>query len=420
MIRKQLLPNGLTVITERMPHVRSVTVGVWLRRGSRHEAARLNGISHFIEHLLFKGTASRTAREIALSMDSIGGQLDAFTSKEYTCYYARILDQHLAQTVELLADLVQNPSFDAEEIERERQVVLEEIRMVDDTPDDVIHDMFAAEFYPGQTLGRPIQGTVESVGALTVRQIRRFFEDVYRPENMLVVAAGNVNHAGLVRQVKRAFGRLRRGLRQANGNRPPRARAHVCRKQRADLGQLHLLLGVEAFRGDSAGRYALHMYNAILGGTMSSRLFQRIREERGLAYSIYSSLNGFSDAGHLMIYGATNPAAGREMIRLAIQELRDLRDAGPTRDELEVAREHLKGSLMLSLESSSGRMSSLARQAIFSRRSRTLSETLAALNKITRGQVHRVAREVAASGRLSLAAVGPQKQLRLGRETLEL
>ena len=221
MIRKELLPNGLTLLTESMPDVRSVTIGVWLRRGSRDETARLNGISHFIEHLVFKGTRNRSAREIALSMDSVGGQIDAMTSKEYTCFYAKVLDQHLAEAVDLLGDIVQNPLFDAGELERERQVVLEEIRMVEDTPDDLIYDLFSERFYPGQTLGRPIQGTAATVSAFTRRQLLSFFRRVYRADNMLVAAAGNLRHAELARLVRRAFGSLQRsGKRAARRHRP--------------------------------------------------------------------------------------------------------------------------------------------------------------------------------------------------------
>jgi len=420
MIRKQVLHNGLTLLTESMPQVRSVTIGVWLNRGSRHEPAKLNGISHFIEHLVFKGTKTRTSRDIALSMDSVGGQIDAFTSKEYTCFYAKVLDQHLEEAVDLLADIVQNPAFDAEELERERQVVLEEIRMVDDTPDDLIYDLFAETFYPRQTLGRPIQGTARTVSALTRRQLLNFFRRSYRPENMLVVAAGRLRHDKLAKLVRHAFRGLRRGAKAVCGTSRPRASWGRVSKPKNDLAQLHLLLGLPAFREKSSERYALYVLNAILGGTMSSRLFQRIREERGLAYSVYSGLNSYRDTGHLVIYAATSPSSGAEVVRLALDELRSLRDHGPTASELEVAREHLKGSLMLALEQTSSRMSNLARQEFYLGGPQTMSDTLRLVNGVSIKAIHRLSRELMQGQRVSLAAVGPVRRLRVSQQALTL
>jgi predicted Zn-dependent peptidase len=420
MIRKQLLDNGLTVLSETMPHVRSVSIGVWLRRGSRDEPARLNGISHFIEHLVFKGTEVRSAREIALAMDSVGGQMDAFTSKEYTCFYAKVLDQHLEEAIDLLADIVQRPLFDPVELERERAVVLDEIRMVDDAPDEKIYDLFAAGFYPRQTLGRPVQGTAETVSGMTRRQLLSFFRRSYRPENMIVAAAGNLRHAKLVRWVRAGFGGLQRGSRAAGRDAVPRSRCTTVTQTRNQLAQLHLLLGLPAYRKRLPERYALHVLNTILGGTMSSRLFQRIREERGLAYSVYSGLNGFRDTGHLAIYAATHPAAAADVIRLALDELRSLRDQGPTADEVEVAREHLKGSLMLALEQTSSRMSNLARQEIYLDRPQSLTETLRRVSAVRVAQVHRLARELIRDRVAGLAAIGRVRRLRLEPEALRL
>jgi predicted Zn-dependent peptidase len=417
VIRKETLDNGLTLISERMPHVHSVAIGVWLRQGSRDEPARLNGISHFIEHLVFKGTENRSAREIALSMDSIGGQVDAFTAKEYTCFYAKVLDQHVEEAVDLLADIVQRPRFDPTEVERERQVVLEEIRMVEDSPEDLIFDLFSERFYPGNMLGRPIQGTEKTVSALGRDQLLRFFRRAYRPENLLVAAAGNVRHARLAGWVRRAFGGLARGGAPDGRKAAPRpSRASV--KQAKPLSQLHLLLGLPAFREGVRGRFALYVLNTILGGAMSSRLFQKIREERGLAYSVYSALSGYADSGFLVIYAATSPEGGRELIRLALAELRDLRDRGIRPAELAVAKEHLKGQLMLSLESTSSRMSNLARQEFYLKRHQSLEETLVRVDRVTAGQVHRLARELVGRRSLAFAAVGPVRRLRLGREDL--
>jgi len=418
-IRRRKLRNGLTVLTERMPDVRSVCVGVWLRKGSRDETKRVNGISHFIEHLVFKGTENRSARELALAMDSIGGQMDAFTSKEYTCFYATVLDEHLPVAIEILADIVQRPLFDPVELERERQVVLEEIQMVDDSPEDLLYDLFSSSFYPGHPLGRPIQGTQESVGGFSARQLKTFFKNAYRPQNMLVVAAGNLDPGDVARQVGRAFKGLAAGTVAHGPVQPPRFHGGVATRARKELAQLHLLVGLPVFPADERGRFALHVLNALLGGTMSSRLFHKIREERGLAYSVYSAVHGFVDSGFLAIYAGTSPHKGDEVLDLALAELADLRDNGPNDQELNVAKEHLKGSLMLALESTSSRMSNLARQEIYQKRHRTLEATLAAVDAVTPGRVHRMAEEVAA-GKIGLAAVGRVGRLKRSVKGLRL
>jgi predicted Zn-dependent peptidase len=413
MIRKQKLANGLTVLTESMPDVRSVSIGVWLRRGSRNEPARVNGISHFIEHLVFKGTESRTAREIALEMDTVGGQMDAFTSKEYTCFYSKVLDEHQDVAVDLLADIVQRPSFDPTELERERQVVLEEIRMVEDTPDELLYDLFSDSVYPRHPLGRPIQGTSKTVASMSRRQLLRYFRESYRPANMLIVAAGNLKHARFAQLVRRAFKGLEAGQPSNGDVAPPRVRRTIVTKTKSELEQMHLLMGLPAFPRSLDRRYTLHVLNTILGGTMSSRLFQKIREERGLVYSVYSGVNTFADTGLLTVYAATNPRRAAEVIRLVVEELRQLRDHGPTEDELTVAKEHLKGSLMLALESTSSRMSNLARQEIYFGRQLTLEETIHGIERVTRRQLLNMARKTLDGQRLSLGAVGRVGRLKL-------
>jgi predicted Zn-dependent peptidase len=420
VIHRETLDNGLTVLAESMPDVRSVSIGVWLRQGSRSEPSGLNGISHFIEHLVFKGTESRSAREIALTMDSVGGQVDAFTSKEYTCFYAKVLDEHVDTAVELLGDVVQRPLFDPTELERERQVVLEEIRMVEDTPDELIYDLFAGAFYPGTSLGRPIQGTARSVSALTRPQLLRFFRRAYRPENLVIAAAGHLRHGRFLREIRRVFGRLERGGPSDGRGRPPRPRATSVRRSRRELEQLHVMLGVPSHAEGSPQRYALHVLNTILGGTMSSRLFQKVREERGLAYTVYSGLNAFVDAGFLAIYAATSPRTAHELVRLVLEELRALRDRGATAEELSMAKEHLKGSLMLALESTSSRMSNLARQEIYLGRQLGLEATLRRIDAVRRREVHELARELFGRRRTSFAAVGRVDRLRLSAGALVL
>lgn len=293
--------------------------------------------------------------------------------------------------------------------------------MVEDTPDELVYDLFTQACYPRHNLGRPIQGTEATVSGLGRRQLLRFFHDAYRPQNMVIAAAGNLRHAELRRQVARAFGGLKRGPRSnARGTRPVAARGVFVRRRRAELEQMHLLLGLPAYPERFERRFPLYVLNTVLGGSISSRLFQRIREERGLAYSVYSALNGFVDTGFLVIYAATAPGSAREVVRLVQQELRDLRDHGPTDDEIEVAREHLKGSLMLSLESTTSRMSSLARQEIYFRRQQDLADTLASVDRVSRRQVHALAAELVGRRRLGLAAVGRTSSMRLTQESLGL
>lgn len=419
-IRKERLPNGITLLTERMPHVRSVSLGVWLRRGSRHEPAALNGASHFIEHLVFKGTENRSARDIALAVDSIGGQMDAFTSKEYTCFYAKVLDRNLDEAVDLLADIVLRPLFDPEELERERKVIVEEIRMVEDSPEELVYDLFSTHFYPRHPLGRPIQGTEKTVGGLSRRRLLRYFRDVYVPQNLLIVATGSVRHADLAKRVRRAFGGMKRRRGLGGAESAPRPRGGVVTRAKRELEQLHLLLGLPAFPENDTLRYPLFVLNALLGGTMSSRLFQKVREERGLAYSVYSAVNAFKDTGVMMVYAGTSPKQGDELLEVILEEARALRSAGPTQAEVEVAREHLKGSIMLAQESTSSRMSNLARQEIYHGRHHTPSQVLERLDRVTREDVHRVARLVFAPGPIALAAVGRTKELRASRGGVRL
>ena len=420
-IQKEVLPNGLVLLTEGMPHVRSVSLGVWLRRGSRHEPAALNGVSHFIEHLVFKGTETRNAREIALAVDSIGGQMDAFTSKEYTCFYAKVLDEHLPNAVDLVADIVRRPLFEAGELERERKVICEEIRMVEDTAEELVYDLFSSHVYPSHPLGRPIQGSEHTVGRMSRKRVYEFFRGVYLPSNILIVAAGNVVHRSLARTVTKAFGSMERGSNPPVKAQPaPLMRGGIVRRDKRQLEQMHLLMGLPAFPETFSGRYPMFVLNAILGGTMSSRLFQKIREERGLAYSVYSAVNAFQDTGLMMVYAATAPKTANEVTSLVMAELADLRDRPPSDDEVRVAKEHLKGSLMLSLESTGSRMSNLARQEIYHGRQFGLDEILKAIGDVTPDAVHSVARRLFAGARPALAVVGRTSAFKLTPSALRL
>jgi len=410
MIRKSLLDNGLAVVTEAMPHVRSVAVGVWLRRGSRHEHPTKGGISHFIEHMVFKGTSRRTQVEIAQAMDSIGGQTDAFTSKEYASFDAKVLDEHLPQVVDLLADIVLDPSFDEEELERERKVVFEEIKMVEDTPDDLVHEIFTESFWPNHPLGLPILGTRESVEALDRAQLLGFFRETYTPANLIVAAAGNLVHEDVVELIDRYFHPLKprpSGVLES----PPVVESAV-RFREKNLEQVHLVLGTSAPSQSHADRYASYVLNTVLGGTMSSRLFQVIREKRGLAYSVFSGLSCYRDAGSLTIYAATSPQNSAQVVELVLEELRRIRREPVLGAELRRAKDHLKGSFMLGLEGTGARMSQLARHEMYFGRQIPLDEILHGIETVEAEDVMRLAGEMFEGRPLALTALGNLEQFK--------
>src|SRR4029079_11811556 len=300
MVVRDVLDNGLRLITETMPHVRSVTIGVWLMRGSRHESDERSGIAHFVEHMLFKGTHTRTAEDIAQAIDSIGGQLDAFTAKEYASYYFKVLDEHLSLAVDLLADIVMRPAFSLDDISREKKVVLEEIKMVEDTPDDLVHELFTESFWRGHALGRPILGTKDTVDALTQEALRDYFVDTYAAPNLIVAAVGNIEHERVRDLVMRSFEGLPLSSRPV-AEEPPRVVPHTQVRSK-ELEQSHVCLGTAGYQQDHSDRYVSYALNTVLGGSMSSRLFQNVREKRGLAYSVFSGLSAYRDTGTMTIY----------------------------------------------------------------------------------------------------------------------
>ena len=403
MVVREVLGNGLRLITESMPHVRSVTIGVWLTRGSRHESDARSGIAHFVEHMLFKGSDSRTAEDIAQSIDSIGGQLDAFTAKEYASYYIKVLDEHLPLAVELLSDIVLRPAFATDEIEREKKVILEEIKMVEDTPDDLVHELFTQYFWEGHPLGRPILGSKETVEAFTQEALRHYFSDAYVGTNMVVCAAGNIDHAHVRALIASAFGGVAARGEAVNGGPPKVWRKAVTRSK--ELEQSHVCLGTDSYPQRHEDRYVSYILNTILGGSMSSRLFQNVRERRGLAYSVYSGLSAYRDAGNLTIYAGCANEAVEQVVDLCAAELKVLKQEPVSEAELRRAKDHLKGSLMLSLENTASRMSHLARQEIYFERHFTLDETLAGVEAVTAPDVLRVANELF-QGALAASVVG--------------
>jgi predicted Zn-dependent peptidase len=413
-----MLPNGLRIVTERMPHVRSVSIGVWLARGSRHESAEQGGIAHFVEHMLFKGTTTRSAEDIAQTVDSIGGQMDAFTAKEYASYYFKVLDEHLPLAVEVLSDIVMNPAFADDDISREKKVVLEEIKMVEDTPDDLVHELFTENLWPGHPLGRPILGTKETVESFTREGLRRYFANVYAAPNLIVSAVGNIEHTRVRDLVERAFGGLS-GTGEQRREAPPQVVPSTVIRNK-DLEQSHVCLGTGSYRQDHAERYSSYVLNTILGGSMSSRLFQNVREKRGLAYAVFSGLSAYRDAGSMTIYaGCANDAVG-ELIDVVITELRRMKDEPLGDDELRRAKDHLKGSLMLNLESTSSRMSHLARQEIYFDRQFSLDETLEGVERVSVDDIQRVARDLFSSDSLAATVLGAVNGLQISRERLWL
>ena len=405
MVVREVLDTGLRLVTETMPHVRSVTIGVWLTRGSRHEPEVEGGIAHFVEHMLFKGTDTRSAEDIAQAIDSIGGQLDAFTAKEYASYYIKVLDEHLPLAVDLLSDIVMRPAFVEEELAREKKVILEEIKMVEDTPDDLVHELFTQHFWDSHPLGRPILGSRETVESFTGATLRAYFGNAYVAPNMIVSAAGNLDHAQLRDLVSKAFAALPART-DAFEQTAPTVRPTVITRTK-DLEQSHICLGTNSYQQNHDDRYVSYILNSLLGGSMSSRLFQNIREKRGLAYSVFSGLSAYRDAGNMTIYAGCAADAVEEVIDLCVEELRGLKRAPVPDTELGRAKDHLKGSLMLSLENTASRMSHLARQEIYFDRHFGLDETLAGVQRVTAADISRVASDLFANGSLAATVLGP-------------
>jgi predicted Zn-dependent peptidase len=413
-----VLPNGLRLLTEQMPHVRSVSIGVWLARGSRHEPQEQSGIAHFVEHMLFKGTATRSAEDIAQTIDSIGGQMDAFTAKEYASYYIKVLDEHLPLAVDVLSDIVRRPAMSEHDIDREKKVVLEEIKMVEDTPDDLVHELFTESFWEGHPLGRPILGTKDTVEALTVGGLRHYFEGVYTAPNMIIAAVGNIEHQQVRDLVERAFGTVSKESWPLSDAAPRVVARTIIRNK--ELEQSHVCLGTNSYQQDHKDRYSSYVLNTILGGSMSSRLFQNVREKRGLAYAVFSGLSAYRDAGSLTIYaGCANHAIG-ELIDVVVVELRRMKNEPLPESELRRAKDHLKGSLMLNLESTSSRMSHLARQEIYFDRHFGLDETLEGVERVSIEDVQRVARDLLRDGALAATVLGAVNGLEIPPERLSL
>ncbi len=314
MIQREVLPNGLTVITEKMDHIRSVSLGIWLKAGSRNEEPEVNGISHFVEHMVFKGTENRTAEDIAREVDSVGGHMDAFTGKEMVCFNIKVLDEHLPIAVDVLSDMVLHPTFAAEDIVRERGVILEEIKMDEDSPDSLVHEIFTQTFYKDHPLGKPILGTKETVRKFEEASVRKYYESKFVPENLVISAAGNLEHENVVALLSKEFGPLARG---SNGlhDVAPKTHSRITLRNKKSLEQVQICVGVPAYRINHERRFVAYVLNTLLGGGMSSRLFQNIRERQGLVYSIFSELNPYKDTGCLAVYAGTSRASAPKVVQ---------------------------------------------------------------------------------------------------------
>lgn len=404
MVRREVLDNGVRVISESVPSLQSVTVGIWVESGSRFEPPEQRGISHFLEHMLFKGTARRSAAEIAREIEALGGVLNAFTSKEYTCYYARVLGEHFSIAGEVLADIFLNSTFPEEEMERERAVVLQEIAQAEDAPDEYVLDLFGERYWPGHPLGAPVCGTRETVAALTRDQLLAFREQHYRPDRLILAASGAVDHAALLDWAQRHFSHLEGTAPQREWT-PPQARPGVFAVRR-ELEQVHLCLGFPGVPCTAREYYAACLLNTALGGGMASRLFQEVRERRGLAYSVYSFVASYRDAGYLGVYAGTDPASVREVIGITIEQLQDVARQGLQPEELERVRRQLRGGLLLGLETSEARMNRLARNEIYFGREVPLEEVAAEIERVGNEEIAALAREVCREEAAAAALVG--------------
>ena len=418
-IRTTTLPNGLLVLTERMPHLRSVAMGVWIDCGSRDETLSVNGISHFIEHMVFKGTTTRSASQFAREVDAIGGNLDAFTGKETIGFNIKVLDQNVPAALDLLTDLVLHPTFSPEDIAKEQGVILEEIKMDEDSPDYLVHELFTQSFWPNDALGRPILGTAKSVSSFTQQIVLDEYARRFTPANMVFTAAGNLDHEDFVAQVETAFASLSASTSEkiARPN-PPETKPHLTLKNKKSLEQVQFCLAVPAPPVASPTRYTAYLLNSILGGGMSSRLFQSIREDRGLAYSIYAELNPFRDTGSLAIYAGCSADNTRQVLTLTLAELTRLKQEPVTDEELHRAKSQIKGNMVLGLETSGSRMSSLARQQMYWGRFFSLDEITAEIDRVTTEDIQSLAKELFHPEVLALTLLGNLGPLKLTRADL--
>ena len=405
---KTILPSGLTVLVETLPYVRSVAFGYYLRSGSAVESEEHGGASHFLEHLVFKGTEKRSTAEIAQAIDILGGDVDAFTGKEYTSFYAHVLDEQVPVGLDLLTEILTAPRFSEDDVEMERGVILEEIKMVEDTPDDLVHEIFVTSFWPDHPLGRPILGTEETIKRLERAKIVEHYEETFQPSNLIFAASGNVRPDDVVPFLEQQFApQAREPFRREWSS--PTPKQHVILREKRELEQVHLCLGSRGFPQQRHERYAAALFNVVLGGSMSSRLFQRIREQEGLVYSVASYHNGYLHGGYEAVYAACAPKNLRRVLELTLAEMRKIKIEGATADELASAKLHLKGSILLSLESTISRMSGIARQEYYFGRQYSADEIIQHIDNVTLEDIRNVAATIVDPESLSLTLLGNLK-----------
>ena len=413
MFAKTVLNNAIRIISHEMPDHRSVSLGIWVENGSRHELHQQNGISHFIEHLLFKGTERRSAARIAEEMDAVGGVLNAFTAKEHTCYYAKVLDENLPLAIDLLTDIFLHSVFDGEEIERERSVILQEISQAEDTPDDYVHDLFSLDFFKDHPLGRPIAGRSETVAKFRREDFLNFFRARYQPPRVIVSVAGHVRHEAFVEAMAERLGSVTYPSEKPDstlleGEVAPQTMSGVFQHSKP-LEQVHLCLGVEGIHQSHPQRYTAYVLNTLLGGGMSSRLFQEIREKRGKAYSVYSFMSAYKDTGYLGVYAGTNMESVEEVVELILKELQSLANGKIHEDEMSRTEGQLVGNMILGLESTDSWMSHIARNEIYFGKPITTDEIIGGIRSVSRDQVIELAQELFRSDRIALSLLGDFK-----------
>ncbi|HZJ58378.1 MAG TPA: pitrilysin family protein [Clostridia bacterium] len=389
MYKRKRLCNEIQVVTERIPHFRSVSIGLWFRAGSVYESEDQNGLSHFIEHMLFKGTKRRTAKDIAQTLDAVGGQLNAFTAKECTCFYSKVLDEHLELSLELLADMVFNSTFCETEMEKEKGVILEEISMYEDSPNDVVHELLSANFFKSHPLGSPILGTRENVGGFTRQKLQDYFNRFYVPQNLVISIAGNYDETSLYQVLDKYFGNWTEPEHEFGKPSLFTPGGGVFYRYK-DIEQTHLCIGCPGIVLGDEDIYPLMVFNNIFGGGMSSRLFQRIREEHGLAYSVFSFPSSYTHGGLFTIYGGLRPSQVDQTMDLVVQEIRAIKKGNITREELSMAREQLKGNYILGLESTNSRMTAIGRNQLLLGRTMTPDEVLTKIDNVTMDNIYKV------------------------------
>jgi predicted Zn-dependent peptidase len=416
-IRREVLPNGLTVITEEMEHIRSISIGIWVKTGSRDEDLQWNGISHFVEHMVFKGTQHRSAEEIARQVDSIGGNIDAFTAKECVSFSMKVLDEHLPIALDVLSDLVLNPVFQEQDITRERGVILEEIKMDEDNPDYLVHEIFTQNFWKDHPLGRPILGTRDTVKRFERPPVVDFYRQRFSPGNVIITAAGHLNHAHFVELVAKHFEGLKPVSNGFHSSAPKIVPKIVLRNKKA-LEQVQICVGVPSYPITHEKRHSSYILNTLLGGGMSSRLFQNIRERQGLAYAIYSDLNPYRDTGCLSVYAGTSRESATKVVESIVSEFRKLKADVVPDEELRRSKDQLKGSLMLSLESSTARMSNLARQEMYFDHFYGLDELIEKIESVTAQELQELANQFFQTDNVAVTILGNLYGLRLTREQL--